>query len=366
MSTPPPSPTRAEPPSSPSARSARGGNFNNVASSPVETVTHVPDRQAVQNSPLVQQATQKASRKGKEKGTLVANFVSMHLNELPQEIKEKANSPAMRALLNTVTSCKAEAAMYKPTEHLLNKISGIIYDYLKKEKAANENNHGPADSNESSSDECNDNPKYVDRNRAAKWRRGSRRYEHPSRHTPADRKHEATASKDIRRNTRKKTVLKRLTFLDHHDGATAYHPDNSSDNDKADLIGIWGDLSNYTQYQTGKNRSYLKVPSYEVVSIIELKPQRGQSSGDSQAISYLWDHRKARPDMPGVYALYANVKEYQIIWADAEGPILSNEVAWKDFELEPLFAYVYSIYKPPKGHHIFDPTIQPSHFPVAG
>ncbi|KAI0072547.1 hypothetical protein K474DRAFT_1667686 [Panus rudis PR-1116 ss-1] len=351
MSTPPPSQNLAEPSSGPSAKQAGG----------------------VQNSPLVQQAT-----KNQVDAKL---FLQRHLSHLPQEIKKTMKTRSMRALLDAVTSCTTEADMYKPTEQLLNEISGIMYGYSK--KVTNEEAHGAADSDESSSDECNDDPKDVDWNKAAKWRRMSAA-SGPSTSTrmtrsrkkaldatntlnnapPTGSKTQATASKAISRNTQKKTGLKRLTFLDHHDGPTAYHPDASGD--KADLIAVWGELSEYEKYRTGQNGSYLKVPSYKVNSIIELKPQRGKGSGASQAISYLWDHRTARPDMPGVYALYANLKGYQIIWADAAGPRITTTIAWSDFELELLFAYVYSIYKPPKGHHIFDPTIQPSPFPVAG
>ncbi|KAI0079460.1 hypothetical protein K474DRAFT_621412 [Panus rudis PR-1116 ss-1] len=64
---------------------------------------------------------------------------------------------------------------------------------------------------------------------------------------------------------------------------------------------------------------------------------------------------QARPDMPGFYAFYGNLKHYQIIWADAAEPIASPLVGWDKLDL--LMAYVYSMYDPPPRHYLYDPTI---------
>ncbi|KAI0079464.1 hypothetical protein K474DRAFT_621541 [Panus rudis PR-1116 ss-1] len=145
----------------------------------------------------------------------------------------------------------------------------------------------------------------------------------------------------------------RLLFLDHHHGPPAFHPCGS--NTKSDLLGVWGEEKHYEKYRTGANNTFLKVPCHEACTVGELKPKRDQTKGSAQTISYLWPLMQARPDMPGVYAFYGNLKHYQIIWADAAEPIASPLVGWDKLDL--LMAYVYSMYDPPPRHYLYDPTI---------
>ncbi|KAI0079457.1 hypothetical protein K474DRAFT_621111 [Panus rudis PR-1116 ss-1] len=145
----------------------------------------------------------------------------------------------------------------------------------------------------------------------------------------------------------------RLLFLDHHHGPPAFHPCGS--NTKPDFIGVWGEEKHYEKYRTGANNTFLKVPCHEACTVGELKPKRDQTKGSAQTISYLWPLMQARPDMPGVYAFYGNLKHYQIIWADAAEPIASPLVGWDKLDL--LMAYVYSMYDPPPRHYLYDPTI---------
>ncbi|KAI0076336.1 hypothetical protein K474DRAFT_1675708 [Panus rudis PR-1116 ss-1] len=347
----------------PSAEHARGDDFDIIASLPTRAV---------------------------RKENQESKFLQMHLNKLPTEVKKAINTPEVRALLKAVTSCKAEVDMHKPIVALLNHISSIICDYLNDENADDDKD---ASGDKNADVDVNiangtDTSSGLDTSSSTDTRCGADytyRTSTQGRMNTRSRtmalaaandlsgtapvgtsKTPLAASRKIPRKTRKKTKApaQLLTFLDHHAGPTAYHPQNRGD--QPDLIAVWGVPSTYVKYRNGGKDSYLNVPSYKVVSIAELKPKRGQGSGASQTISYLWDFRTARPDMPGVYALYANLNGYQIIWADAEGAISSLQVDWKKCKLELLFAYVYSMYKPPRGHHLFDPTMRASRCPVDG
>ena len=66
-------------------------------------------------------------------------------------------------------------------------------------------------------------------------------------------------------------------------------------------------------------------------------------------------HMDARPDMPGVYGLWAGPEGYQVLWSDASGVTASPKSSWDVCEL--LAAYVYSLYYPPANHILFDQTI---------
>lgn len=99
--------------------------------------------------------------------------------------------------------------------------------------------------------------------------------------------------------------------------------------------------------------SRVNISFREVVSVIEC--QAVKEDGQPQESSYMSLHMNARPDMPGVYGLWARPQCYQVLWSDAAGIVASPQSGWEDCSL--LEAYVYSLYDPPKGHTLFDPTI---------
>lgn len=78
-------------------------------------------------------------------------------------------------------------------------------------------------------------------------------------------------------------------------------------------------------------------------------------SGPIKVASFAYQLLKSRPDIPGVYVMRANPSHYQILWSDAAGVVASQEIRWEN--LEPMFSYVYSLYKPPKSHILLDETI---------
>lgn len=133
-----------------------------------------------------------------------------------------------------------------------------------------------------------------------------------------------------------------------------YHPYNVQN--APDLLAVEEGKCDY-EHITGKDRGdYRGVHYNRVVSVIECKPKRG--NGWAQASTYYWQLMEARPDMPGVYGLSAKPQGYQVLWSDACGTVISPITEWNKLDL--LEGYVYSLYFPPKGHFLFDPTITSS------
>ena len=81
------------------------------------------------------------------------------------------------------------------------------------------------------------------------------------------------------------------------------------------------------------------------------------ADGIAQAILYASYVFEACPHIVGMYMLSTQPQYYQITWVDAAGPISSPRFKWSD--LTPLVSYIYSLYIPPKGHHLLDSTIKP-------
>ena len=127
-------------------------------------------------------------------------------------------------------------------------------------------------------------------------------------------------------------------FLVYHTQVPSHHPYKFDD--KPNILVVEGD-------------DYHKVSYCKVVSLIQCQPER--QDGHPQETRYMKLHMKARPDMPGVYGLWACRQYYPVFWSDASGMIASAHSSWDDCEL--LAAYVYSLYHPPKGHILFDTTI---------
>ncbi|CAL1717158.1 unnamed protein product [Somion occarium] len=139
-------------------------------------------------------------------------------------------------------------------------------------------------------------------------------------------------------------------FLDHHTAPPMYH--GGPFDDKPDIIGVFATSKSMTDFKTGRN-SYTNVPYHMIVTTGECKPEAEE--GTPQAISYTCQHLEARPDMPGVYAIFANAKGYKIIWSDASGVVSSPFMSWNNQKL--LEGYIRSLYFPPKKHHLWDPSI---------
>lgn len=94
-------------------------------------------------------------------------------------------------------------------------------------------------------------------------------------------------------------------------------------------------------------------PLGEAVSLVVCE-SKGRNGGE-QLVSDASRLLKARPDIVGTYALWASSDEYQIIWFDASGVVMSQVIPWDD--LTPLKQYIWSLYAPPESHTLFDKSI---------
>ena len=137
-----------------------------------------------------------------------------------------------------------------------------------------------------------------------------------------------------------------LLFLDHHHDVPIGSSEDDTEN--PDLVVVPGPI---TKYQQVKGRThYSQVPYHKVFSVVKCKPK-----WEEQMSNYCSPLMTARPDMPGIYALWARPQGYQVFWSDASGVVASPETLWADLEL--LGAYVYSLYCPPATHLLCDPTV---------
>ncbi|CAL1717125.1 unnamed protein product [Somion occarium] len=143
----------------------------------------------------------------------------------------------------------------------------------------------------------------------------------------------------------------RVLFLDHHTGP----PEAPGLRIKAkpDIVGVFGTKKSMKDFFNKKTSSYTGVPYHRIITTGECKPEADEGAG--QAVSYTCQHARARLDMPGTYALFANVRGYRILWSDASEVVKSPFVDWTELDL--LEGYIRSLYFPPKNHHLWDPTI---------
>ena len=140
-----------------------------------------------------------------------------------------------------------------------------------------------------------------------------------------------------------------LAFLDHHQHPLVAHPEDNKE--KPDLVVVPGLVTGYTP--VAGTTHYSNILYHRVFSIVECKPIGG--NGAAQTARYCFRLMLARPDMPGLYGLWARPQGYQVIWSDASGAIASLETPWDDLNL--LRAYVYSLYCPPATHFLRDPYV---------
>ncbi|CAL1717166.1 unnamed protein product [Somion occarium] len=143
----------------------------------------------------------------------------------------------------------------------------------------------------------------------------------------------------------------RVLFLDHHTGppeAPGFHI-----KDKPDIVGVFGTKKSMKHFFNKKTKSYTGVPYHRIITTGECEPEAEEGAG--QAVSYTCQHARARLDMPGTYALFANTRGYRILWSDASEVVKSPFVDWTELGL--LEGYIRSLHSPPKNHHLWDPTI---------
>ncbi|CAL1717136.1 unnamed protein product [Somion occarium] len=142
-----------------------------------------------------------------------------------------------------------------------------------------------------------------------------------------------------------------VLFLDHHTG-----PPKAADLDMKnmpEIVGVFGTKKSMKNFCNEKTKSYMGVPYHRIITTGECKPEAEEGAG--QAVSYICQHARARLDMPGTYALFANARGYRILWSDASEVVKSPFVDWTELGL--LEGYIRSLYFPPKNHHLWDPTI---------
>ncbi|KAI0079477.1 hypothetical protein K474DRAFT_1659067 [Panus rudis PR-1116 ss-1] len=256
------------------------------------------------SSPLIVSAT--GTTEALESNEIAQNrrkeddFLVTHLQPCPEKVS--FDKQELLQLVNAVTSSSNESDMHQPTVKLLNEISKTI---------------------------------------------------HGDQNLPTDQCSFDSLVDSFEGDMMLGHKTRRLLFLDHHHGPPAFHPCGSIA--KSDIVGVWGEEIDYAKYRTGDDNCYLDVPCHEVNTIGELKPCPNNAKGGTLTITYLWPLMQARPDMPGFYALYSHLKGYRIIWADTAGPIASPMIEWDN--LDPLIAYVYSMYHPPPHHYLYNPTI---------
>ena len=143
-----------------------------------------------------------------------------------------------------------------------------------------------------------------------------------------------------------------ILFLNHHGGPPAYC--SLGLGGEPDILAVSGTKDSFKEYEKpGDSQLYSGIPYYMVLSAGECKP--GTNPSDSKEMCYIWRNLEPRPDMPGFYGFSANAREYSILWSDPSGPIISPSIPWGN--LGPLEQYVHSLYVPPKGHHLVDPSV---------
>ncbi|KAI0752673.1 hypothetical protein C8Q80DRAFT_1267189 [Daedaleopsis nitida] len=131
---------------------------------------------------------------------------------------------------------------------------------------------------------------------------------------------------------------------------------NLNVNDTPDLLGVFPVANNKTfSWDTVEGGSVAHIPHYRVEALVELKGFENTSKGASQANDHAQQHLRARPDHPGVYSLSMRPQGFHILYTDTSGAHTSEEFLWD--RLDILAAFVYSIYDPPQGHILRDPSI---------
>ncbi|KAI0324375.1 hypothetical protein GY45DRAFT_1331625 [Cubamyces sp. BRFM 1775] len=146
---------------------------------------------------------------------------------------------------------------------------------------------------------------------------------------------------------------KEIVFLDHHRYSLTHFPTERLE-DKPDIVGVFQRYEGFEQDQSG---SYKNIPYHRVETVVEAKAiyGGGEAGGRAQATRYAFKLQQARPDRPGVYVLSIKPQHFQVVFSSPVGVTASEHALWTN--LPALCSYVYSLYDPPDGHFLYDPTI---------
>ena len=142
-----------------------------------------------------------------------------------------------------------------------------------------------------------------------------------------------------------------LVFINHHISPPTHTVKERSA--KPDFLAVAFSDKELRQYKAQNRGLYAGVPNHLVISSGEWKPKA--QLDDERAICDTWQPLEPRPDMPGVHGFFVNSEVYSIIWLDPSGLAISPCIPWEN--LEPLECYIHSLYHPPSGHHLWDPSI---------
>lgn len=163
--------------------------------------------------------------------------------------------------------------------------------------------------------------------------------------------------------------IKPVVFIPNGNKKMTNHPagPDSQSHWAPDIIGVTGPLNEWVsskgipeedtthqnQDTTANEPKYRTVPYPMARALIELKMP--DYLGLNQGVTYAWYTLEASPNICGVYVLAARPQDYQIAWVNASGATSSPRFDWGN--LEPLARYLYSLYVPPAGHFLNDPTV---------
>ncbi len=146
-----------------------------------------------------------------------------------------------------------------------------------------------------------------------------------------------------------------MEFVDHHSSPPTHYPLRDVA-DKPDLLGVFPVSNDFSWDDTPNGRCKTNIPHYRIETVVELKDFGKETAAPSQLSDYALQHLRARPDHPGFYGLSMHPDGFSILYADTSGPYISENFTWDDVHI--LAAYIYSIYDPPKGHMLRDPSIR--------
>lgn len=124
---------------------------------------------------------------------------------------------------------------------------------------------------------------------------------------------------------------------------------------RPEILVVKGPINQYEESTAPDHTVHREIPFFKVHSLVTcaLFEEEWLSQTSEDAFRLL----QARPDMPGVYSVWASAKGYQVLWSDASGTVASEVNQWDDLTL--LAAFVYSLYCPPPTHFLVDPSITP-------
>ncbi|KAI0325522.1 hypothetical protein GY45DRAFT_1330204 [Cubamyces sp. BRFM 1775] len=145
---------------------------------------------------------------------------------------------------------------------------------------------------------------------------------------------------------------KQIVFYDHHRHPLTHFPIPGRSEDYPDIVGVFEEAYGYEQRED--DGTYCDIPYHRVETVVEAKAIYGKD-GKAQATRYAYKIQQARPDRPGYYVLSIKPGHFQVIYSSPLKPVASVHTRWTD--LTALCAYIYSLYDPPEGHHLYDHTV---------